>query len=235
MKKIIFLLSILVPIEAALAETTYSGKKIGGPSSEWTASDSSEVNRQAPKWGIFGALGGKSSIGLDYSINPDNVVEIAYSHNWISDYNITDRIADSKDLGLIYRHYLGSTFVVGGGLIHRRDSLEGEQWYGYEDNSASQYSHILDYERGREVVVARFVIGNQWQWKHFFVGIDWLVLDQLLGQTKTSYKSSPYAIPQTDGQRATLERAESSARHENFGFSKRLQSYDPMFRIGWAF
>jgi hypothetical protein len=218
------------------AETTHSGKQIGGPSSEWTASDSSEVNRQKFKWSVVGTLTHLYSLGIDYSINPDSIMEASWRHDRYRSYDdLSDRVVDLKDVALHYRQHFGGTFVAGVGLVHRTYQLNGEEWFGAETQYESRYFHIVDYERDRKFVLARLTLGNQWQWENLILGVDWIVADQLLHEYSSRIHTKAMGVPQNEGQRNTLTRAEASARRQTFGFKKTIDLLDPVVRIGWAF
>lgn len=230
-----FLFAVFGFAALATAETTYSGKELGGLSDVWTAADSSEANRQPLTLGIFVATGPQTIGGVNYSWNPDNLIEIGYRHDRYSGDSLNKRKTDIKDLIVMYRRFIGGTFVVGGGLVQRTLKLNGQEWFGGEDDATSQFRHYSDYQRDRQEIVAKFILGNQWQWQHFFVGIDWLTVEQFAFKQKDELKSTPYLVPQNDAQRDLLQLAEAHSTGANHGFSKSLRFIDPVFRLGWAF
>mgnify|MGYP001594326505 FL=1 len=217
------------------AEQTHSGKEIGGLSDVWTAADSSEANRQSLTLGVFAATGAQTIGGVNYAWNPDNQIEAGYRHDRYSGDSLNERKTDIKDLIVMYRRFLGWTFVVGGGLVHRTLKLNGQEWFGNEDVATSQFRHYSDYQRDREEIVAKVILGNQWQWRHFFVGMDWLTLEQFTMKQKDDFKSTPYLVPQSEAQRQILQLAEAHSVGANHGFNKSLKFIDPVFRLGWAF
>lgn len=217
------------------AEQTYSGKEIGGPSSAWTASDSSEANRQNSHWSLFLAAGGSTSFGLSYSINPDNNLELSYRYDEYEGSTFAARNTQVRDINLSYRRFLGSTFVLGATLAQRELFLDGEEWWGNQNSNVARYYHYSSYTRDRVEYVGKISIGNQWQWKHFQAGVDWITFEQRIMKQSDIFQSYQAFNPTTDAEKAMMARAEAHSASLNHGFPKSLYSISPVFRLGWSF
>lgn len=109
--------------------------------------------------GIITSLGGV----VGWYLEPDDILslEIKKLTYFVSgDYGST---LDSTLVGVHYKHFLGNSFYVKGGLDH----------HGFRAGSSRVSSSATrDYSEGR-LLAAVFAIGNQWQIGAFTIGCDW--------------------------------------------------------------
>lgn len=65
--------------------------------------------------------------------------------------------------GIFYKHYEGNSFYVAGGLTYL-NPYEEQDWDIFDLNDLDKFTSIGADNR----------IGNQWHWKNFTLGCDWI-------------------------------------------------------------
>jgi hypothetical protein len=175
MKNIIALiLSIPLFSLAAQTESVVIYKKTVG-----VAEDSSEHNRMGKNHQValqlFGANpNGVPGGGLTYGYFLDRssmiIAEVTgsdYKTNQDSSFGGKYDVEGST-IGVHYKKFFGNSFYVKAGVDQRHVDLK----YSYTSSLSSNFNTAYGFKS--DSTAASLVIGNQWQWKNFTLGCDWI-------------------------------------------------------------
>lgn len=128
----------------------------------------SEMNRQDKSFEINGLVAGvgidKTQEGgfvLGYYLNPQSIIEFDFGVGEDGDdLDITKK--RTHYAGIMFKRFFGNSFYARGGFK-----------YHYM-NALTDYAYGNGYEYKGERFSGVFAVGNQWQWKNFTFGIDWI-------------------------------------------------------------
>ena len=141
--------------------------------------DSSEHNRMGKKYEVdvmLVGIGPNTSPGRGVSVGLFNSRNRVYSLNYVNGtrrmycsgtLSCTDT---SSALGVSLKSFAGNSFYYTFSLDYRRVGYTEQQDWG----GGAGLGYDFGYEA--EMLAAGFVIGNQWHWKSFTMGCDWIGL-----------------------------------------------------------
>lgn len=104
----------------------------------------------------FGAIAG-------YYFNRNSLIQIEYTTGTLP-YLFFDFQADTAEIN--YKHFFGNSFYAKGGLAYRKLVLKNVRFL-FSDETTGEIGTV-------ESLAAGLAIGNQWQWKEFTLGCDWI-------------------------------------------------------------
>jgi hypothetical protein len=173
--------------------TTFADSDNGGTT---TTEGRSAANRQDKKWGWFGDVSGLNigninmynlGVGVNYFINPNNLIvaEIGTGTNvdFVSSFGGDTVNGWTNWQGIYYKHFFNNSFYIKGG-IEFTEVRYNVTHYELTDYSQSAYINLYS------LYVA---IGNQWQFRTFTLGCDWVAAD--LPFANTSYSETDVGTP----------------------------------------
>ena len=138
-------------------------------------------NRQNKKYQLSVGVGNEYSFAAftltaGYFIDPSQVITLRYSRitQDIESEAVSNELHKIRAYTLGYRKFLGNSFNIQPTMYYRKSSTD----YVNEGAVKSVGTPNLTYDD----FGVGFKIGNEWQWKNFVLGIDWI------GLNKTIYK-----------------------------------------------
>lgn len=110
-------------------------------------------------------------VSVSKYINADNLIGLkAFQGKKGGEGTFFDNPESQTVFALNYKHFFGNTFYLSSGLYY----------LNYTEEHYSSNLHLTD-------IGAEIRIGNQWQWSHFSIGVDWLGLGHGLVYFKKQY------------------------------------------------
>ena len=193
---VLLMVGVLLQSSVAFAENdrTYNGKKIvGDDDSDTVVRDSSEANRQDKNWLLDLELIGftplaSSGLGAGWYINPDMILDAAYTRGKESVFDISV-VADTA--AVRFKKFEGNSFYWRLGILYRTISFDASilaATLGASNVTVKGSAYSLGPE---------LAIGNQWQWSNFTMGCDWIgyftpVVSNSTVDSNTNAKASDY-------------------------------------------
>ena len=116
-----------------------------------------------------------SQAGVMYFLNADNLIGL----------KVGDTTSDSKkqtNVSFQYKHFTGNSFYVAGEVFYL-NTLDDENWVANLFLQDEQYAHYSSMGAGVR-------IGNQWTWRYFTLGVDWVGVGQRVGVFRRDYADS---------------------------------------------
>lgn len=165
---------------------------------EGVVEDSSEFNRIGKKYSIYSeSAGGALSVGtlgIAYLLNRKEQILVNFSGYSlpVSDsifngiFGIREKVKGSG-VGVNYKYFLGNSFFIRGGADYRQLSYERSYQGGIFGLSSTNDDNSSFSGSSTSLVVG---IGNDWAWKHFTLGFDWIRLHTPIGHQIDSTKIS---------------------------------------------
>ncbi len=171
-KKICAGILCLLFVTPSLAQTgTESDDTAAVNESGANSKRSSRDNRSQKKFVVTGQPagimpGGVFAIGASFGwyLDPDSIVQLEATSGKSSFLWIFWPRVRASTLGLSYKKFVGETFYLAGGAMYK--SVEYDDWQIFSDDGSFKGYAIL----------ANFGLGNQWQWRGFTLGCDWIGL-----------------------------------------------------------
>ncbi|MDQ3231406.1 MAG: hypothetical protein M3Q07_06255 [Pseudobdellovibrionaceae bacterium] len=161
----------------------------------------SEENRQMKRFGLWGGLGFRSvnyglaivSAEAAYFLAPDAFITVRASHmgggasssSLTTDPDYSYYFADARlhaegqSQAISYQYFLGNSFFVKAGL-------ENLNMAGRLETFGLMRTHIGDLNQQN----ALLGIGNQWQWRSFTLGCEWIGAAAPLSYSYSSYDNA---------------------------------------------
>lgn len=217
----LFCLSFFAEAQTPSTEEIVATKETSNSVSE----NSSEMNRVDKKYEIslmpvgFGPNPGVSTgVNFGYYINKDSTVLLSYSYiskgrSCWGFYSCSD---SGQSFGVHYKKFVSNSFYYSFGFYHRQVTFNEQL-----TNSAPDDYNYSFTGTSNDVGMS---IGNQWQWKTFTLGCDWIGM------------SYPFAT-QIDNEVVTGNgvSAQSSLKQQENNYVKSMRSLGLRFYMGTSF
>lgn len=109
----------------------------------------------------YNYLMGSSGIGAMYFMDANNLVGLNLGSG-----NDGDDEEKETYFALHYKHYTGNSFYITGGAFYLNSTEDVNGFWG----------DVFNYQKEADFTSlgAEVRIGNQWSWKHFTLGCDWI-------------------------------------------------------------
>lgn len=196
---------------------------------------SSAENREKLNFGFAGQLIGLDShiFGMStalqgyYFMTPSSVLQIdVFSNGYSDDDNAFLESDNYKASGaaVSLKRFLGNSFYLSAGLRHENIRLYNrERTYPLFSSNYNEYSWEAKGSRSSVIVH----MGNQWQWKNFTLGADWIGVGLPFANT------AKYEISSLVNE--SLESAERDYNNRHKKYFSGTYAYAVRFYLGFSF
>lgn len=118
------------------------------------------------------------SAGVDYRMSPTQVAAYYFfdKNNLLGLKAGVDRNGEERqtNVALQFKHFTGNSFYIAPEVFYL-NTREDEDWFLNEVfNIKKSYAEYISYGVGVR-------IGNQWSWRHFSLGVDWIGVGRRIG------------------------------------------------------
>ena len=118
------------------------------------------------------------SAGVDYRLSPTQLAAYYFfdKNNLLGLKAGVDRNGEERqtNVALQFKHFTGNSFYIAPEVFYL-NTREDEDWFLNEVfNIKRSYAEYISYGAGVR-------IGNQWSWRHFSLGVDWIGVGRRIG------------------------------------------------------
>lgn len=156
----------------------------------------SRMNREKKKYSFaygFGFFHARESRMFEagYFLNPDELISLRYVRSAFNDGPYSEDTYGTNpkrihNFGINYRSFKGNSFFINLAANYRTFDDEG---YSFRDVFRSQRTKVAGTYKALSVSGG---IGNQWQWKNFTLGVEWVGANYVISEFENTTRFTGY-------------------------------------------